>query len=94
MEQAPANARDVRATLRGRYSLEALRRLAMPVLVVLGDRSPAVMTTICEGIASTAARGSLARLAGANHALITTHAAAVADLIADLADRSAPPAVP
>ena len=94
VDQAPANARDVRATLRGRYSLEALRRLAMPVLVVLGDRSPAVMATICEGIASTAGRGSLSRLAGANHALITTHADAVADLIADLADRAAPAPAP
>jgi pimeloyl-ACP methyl ester carboxylesterase len=92
VDQAPANARDVRATLADRYSLDALRQLAMPVLVVLGERSPAVMATICEGIASGVPRGSLVRLARANHALITTHADAVADLIADLADRVAPDA--
>src|SRR5262245_43361459 len=68
VDQAPANARDVRATLDDRYSIEGLRRLSMPVLVVLGDRSPAVMAAICEGIASAVARGQLVRLEGANHA--------------------------
>jgi pimeloyl-ACP methyl ester carboxylesterase/ribosomal protein S18 acetylase RimI-like enzyme len=89
VDQAPGNARDVRATLSDRYSFDALRRLAMPTLVVLGDQSPAVMAMICEGIASGVAHGSLVRLQRANHALITTHADAVADLIADLADRAA-----
>ncbi len=92
VDQAPANARDVRATLADRYSLDALRRLALPVLVVLGDRSPAAMATICEGIASGVPRGALVRLERANHALVTTHADAVADLLADLADRAAPDA--
>jgi pimeloyl-ACP methyl ester carboxylesterase len=90
VDQAPANARDVRATLADRYSLDELRRLIVPVLVVLGDRSSAVMAAICEGIAAGVARGSLVRLERANHALTTTHADAVADLIADLADRAAP----
>ena len=94
VDQAPGNARDVRATLSDRYSFDALRRLAMPTLVVLGDRSPAVMAMICEGIASGVAHGSLIRLQRANHALMTTHADALADLIADLADRAAPAAAP
>ena len=90
VDEAPGNARDVRATLADRYSFDALRRLAMPVLVVLGDRSPAVMAMICEGIASGVADGALVRLQRANHAMITTHIDAVADLIGDLADRAAP----
>jgi pimeloyl-ACP methyl ester carboxylesterase len=90
VDQAPANAHDVRATLADRYSLDELRRLSVPVLVVLGDRSSAVMAAICEGIAAGVARGTLVRLEGANHALTTTHADAVADLIAELADRTAP----
>ena len=40
VDQAPGNARDVRATLADRYSLDALRQCAMPVLVVLGDGAP------------------------------------------------------
>ena len=91
VEQAGNNARDVAATFRDSYTLQGLRGLAMPVLLVLGDRSPGLMAKICEGIAATVPQGSLVRLAKANHALTTTHADAVADLIAGLADRGVGP---
>ena len=85
-EHAPHNARDVAATFRDRYTRAGLQGLAMPVLVVLGERSPAVMARICELISATVPRGTLVRLPRANHALTTTHADVVADLVADLAD--------
>lgn len=90
IEHAPHNARDVSATFRDVYTREGLQRLPMPVLVVLGQQSPAVMTRICEGLAGAVPRGSLVRLERANHALTTTHADAVADLIAELADGRLP----
>ena len=90
VENTARNVRDVRATFREPDSLEGLRRLSMPGLVVHGERSPEMMRKICEAISSTVATASLVRLDKANHALTTTHVDAVASLIADLADRSAP----
>ena len=91
VENTANNVRDVRATFRDAYPLDGLRALAMPVLVVHGERSPEAMRKICEALASTVRRGSLVRLDNATHALTTTHADAVAGLIAKLADpREAP----
>lgn len=83
------NVRDVRATFRDRYSVPALRGLTMPVLCVHGSRSSAMMIKIVEAIASHAPRGIIRKLEKANHAMTTTHAEAVATLIAELADASA-----
>ena len=83
------NVRDVRATFRDPYSLPSLRGLMMPVLCVLGSRSPAMMGKIVEAIASHAPRGIIEKLENANHAMITTHADAVAALITEVADGSA-----
>jgi len=82
------NVRDVRATFRDPYSIPSLRGLMMPVLCVHGSRSPAMMGKIVEAIASHAPRGIIKKLEKANHAMITTHAEAVAALIAELADGS------
>ena len=82
------NVRDVRATLRDPYSAAALRGLAMPVLCAVGSRSPAMTGRIVQAIASHAPRGIIKTLEKANHAMTTTHADAVATLIADLADGS------
>jgi len=82
------NVRDVRATFRDPYSLPSLRGLVMPVLCVLGSRSPAMMGKIVEAIASHAPRGIIKKIEKANHAMTTTHAEAVAVLIAELADGS------
>jgi pimeloyl-ACP methyl ester carboxylesterase len=82
------NVRDVRATFRDPYSVAALRGLAMPVLCAFGSRSPAMMGKIVGAIASHAPRSIIKRLEKANHAMITTHADAVAALIAELADGS------
>ena len=82
------NVRDVRATFRDPYSVAALRGLTMPVLCAVGSRSPVMMGKIVEAIASHAPRGIIKKLEKANHAMITTHADAVAALIAELADGS------
>ncbi|MGH7398536.1 MAG: alpha/beta fold hydrolase, partial [Candidatus Rokuibacteriota bacterium] len=81
--------RDVRATFRDPYSTDALHALAMPVLGVYGARSPEVMGKIVEAIASHAPRGIIKKLEEADHAMTTTHAEAVAALIAKLADERA-----
>lgn len=84
------NVRDVRATFRdAAYSVDALRALAMPLLVAYGSRSPEIMERIVQAIVTHVPRGSLERLEGANHAMINTHVEALASLIAGLADRSA-----
>ncbi len=88
------NVRDVRATFGERYTVEALGRLAIPVLVVCGGRSPDVMRKICAGIAAHARYGSLIAIEKADHALTATHVDQVAGLIAGLADRSALPGAP
>lgn len=82
------NVRDVRATFRDPYPVAGLRALPMPVLCVYGTRSPAVMAGIVSAIASQAPRGIIKTLEQATHAMTTTHAEAVAALIADLADGS------
>ena len=81
-QAAPANARDVRATFRETYAAGAFRRLPMPVVTVVGDRSPDITRRIATAIATHAPRGSVTLLAKANHAMTTTHADAVADIIA------------
>jgi pimeloyl-ACP methyl ester carboxylesterase len=83
------NVRDVRATFRDCYSVAALRGLSMPVVCAYGSRSPAMMVKIVEAIASHVPRGIIKKLEKANHAMTTTHAEAVATLIAELADGSA-----
>lgn len=81
------NLRDIRATFRDPYSLAALGRLAMPVLVAYGSRSPDVMARIVQAIVSHVPRGDLRKVEKANHALTSTHPDAVAALITELADR-------
>jgi pimeloyl-ACP methyl ester carboxylesterase len=83
------NIDDVTATFRDSYSVEALRRLAVPTVVVYGGRSPDTMVRIVHAIATHVPGARLERVEGANHALTTTHADLVAQMIATAADRSA-----
>jgi pimeloyl-ACP methyl ester carboxylesterase len=81
---APANARDVRATFRETYDAAALARLAMPVRVLLGERSPEVTGRIARALAARVANGSVISLPAATHAMTTTHAEAVAEVLSSL----------
>lgn len=86
VEHTADNVRDVRAMFRTRYSQAALRALATPVTVVYGGASPDANERIAAAVASSVAHGKLIRLDGATHALTTTHADAVAELIAELGE--------
>ncbi len=88
VNQTGPNVRDVRATFHDSYSTDALRALAMPVLVVHGSRSPEMTGRIARAIAAQCPRGEITTLAKADHAMTTTQPEAVAALIAELADRS------
>lgn len=83
IKETARNIRDVRATFRENYAADALRRLDMPVEVVVGERSPEVTHRIARLIAEQVPHGSCRSLASATHALTTTHADAVAAAIAD-----------
>jgi pimeloyl-ACP methyl ester carboxylesterase len=85
IEHTADNVRDVRALFRIRYARDELRALAAPVTVAYGGASPAANERIAAALASSVAHGKLVRLDGATHALTTTHADAVAGLIAELA---------
>jgi pimeloyl-ACP methyl ester carboxylesterase len=82
VQAAPANARDVRATFSETYTAAALARLPMPVVTVVGDRSPDITHRIARAVASHAPRGVVVSLPEGTHAMTATHPDAVADLIA------------
>lgn len=90
IRETASNIRDVQATFRERYSLDALRSLHMPVVVAVGDRSPDVTQRIARVIVDNVASGSLLKLEKANHALTTTHVEAVAQIIAGVANGARP----
>ena len=81
------NTRDIRGAFRPRYTPEALGRLTMPLVTVVGGRSPDVTGKIARAIVGHAPRASLVTLDTATHALTTTHAEAVAQAIDEAAGR-------
>jgi pimeloyl-ACP methyl ester carboxylesterase len=85
LRSTAANVEDVRATFREAYSADAFRALPMPIVTVVGDRSPDITHRIARAIAAHAPRASVMTLAKANHALTTTHVEAVAQAIAEIA---------
>jgi pimeloyl-ACP methyl ester carboxylesterase len=85
IRETASNIKDVRGTFRERYSADAFRGLSVPVVVVVGDRSPDVTHRIARRVAEQLPRGSVEILAGANHALTTTHAEAVAGFVSSAA---------
>jgi pimeloyl-ACP methyl ester carboxylesterase len=84
LRSTAANVEDVRATFRETYSADAFRALPMPVVTVVGDRSPDITHRIARAIAAHAPRASVMVLEKANHALTTTHVDAVAQAIAGI----------
>jgi pimeloyl-ACP methyl ester carboxylesterase len=82
---AAANVRDVRGTLRESYAPAALRRIPVPLTTIVGGRSPDATRTIAQAITMHVPKASLAILDGATHAMIATHARALAETLAALA---------
>lgn len=85
LRSTAANVADVRATFRETYSAGAIHALPMPIVTVVGDRSPDITHRIARAIAAHAPRGSVMTLAKASRALTTTHLEAVAQAVAGIA---------
>jgi pimeloyl-ACP methyl ester carboxylesterase len=94
LENSEANIHDVRASFRERYSPAAMRMLDFPVLTVYGSDSPDTSYRVASAVTALAPKGSMVRVEGATHSLVTTHSAEVARLLAALAARDAAPDQP
>ena len=94
LENTEANIHDVRASFRERFSADAMRMLDVPVLTVYGSDSPDVSRRVASAVTALAPNASVARVDGATHALTTTHAVDVAQLLTDLAAQVAAPGQP
>ncbi len=84
---SPGNAK----SWRERYTPESFRRLSMPVVTIVGRRSPEMTHRIAQVIAAYAPSGSLLQIEKATHALTTTHVDAVARTLAEIAAQAAQP---
>jgi len=87
VKETSLNIRDVRATFRERYSADALQKVSMPAVIVVGERSPEITHRIARRIAEQLPHGSVRTMEKATHALTTTHADAVAETIAGVGNR-------
>ena len=86
IKETASNIKDVRASFRENYSMDTLAKLRVPVAIVVGDRSPEITLRIARVLAQRLPHGSVTKLEKATHALTTTHADAVADAIARVAN--------
>lgn len=75
------NLRDVQASLREEYNLEALAALSAPTLIGFGTKSPAVLESIARSVAGTLANGQAHSIDGADHAMLAACPEVVADFI-------------
>lgn len=83
--ETASNIRDVRATFGEQYTTAALAQLRLPMVTVVGDRSPDVMQRIVRALGAHVPGSTVTTFEQADHALITTHADAVARTIAGVA---------
>jgi pimeloyl-ACP methyl ester carboxylesterase len=81
------NALDVRSVFAETYSPEQLARLSVPLVVAYGSRSPAITRRMALLLAGLVPQGSVHEIAEAGHGMPTTHAEAVAALVAACAER-------
>jgi pimeloyl-ACP methyl ester carboxylesterase len=81
------NSLDVRSVFAETYAPEQLARLAVPLVVAYGSRSPGVTRRMALLLAGMVPRGTVHEIADAGHGMPTTHAEAVAALIATSAER-------
>ena len=84
---APKNAADVKAAFAETLSAANLAALDVPVLVGYGAASPAVVPAIATALAGLLPDAATAPISDATHAMLDTHADAVARLIRDHAGR-------
>jgi pimeloyl-ACP methyl ester carboxylesterase len=79
--QARAVARNFAVLLRETWPLADVTRLAMPLLAICGEASPAVGRRLTDKLVDTAPDVTAARIFGAGHMAPLTHATAVNTLI-------------
>ena len=79
--QGPAVLRNFAAVLGETWPVEAMARLAMPVLTIAGSESPAVTRRLADKIVDSARDVTAARVFRAGHMAPITHAATVNCLI-------------
>lgn len=79
---APRNVLDVRSSFNDSATAAQLGALALPVLMVWGDRSPDLVLAMGRALQKLVPGVRLEALPGANHAMLDTHPEAVARLIA------------
>lgn len=82
IERTEVNVRDVEANFGETYSRRALRDLRTPTTIAYGGVSPAIMRTIAAAMAGALGNASIDVIAGATHAMLVSHPAEVAGVIA------------
>lgn len=82
IERTEVNVRDVGANFGETYSLQALRDLRTPTTIAHGGASPAIARTIAAAMAGALGNASIDVIEGATHAMLVSHPAEVAAVIA------------
>lgn len=80
-DRTAVNIRDVKAAFAERHSRASLAALAVPTVVAYGTASPAATRTIVEALAGALGSGRTVAVEGADHAMLLTHPAEVAQVI-------------
>ncbi len=91
--QLPKVALDFHAALHEPAQLDAYRSVAMPTLILCGDRSVLAAQRICERLSATLRGARVATVRGAGHMLPLTHRDEVNDLIVTQLEQTAQPRV-
>ncbi len=84
---ATANIRDVRAAFREDHDESAFRAARIPVDVVVGRRSPAVMHTVARSLGTLMPAASVTTIEDADHMMLSAAPQVVAESIAAAAKR-------
>jgi pimeloyl-ACP methyl ester carboxylesterase len=79
---APRNALDVRSSFAADMTAAQLAALALPVLMVWGDRSPGIIPAMGRALTKLVPGARLEAIAGGNHGMLDFHPEAVARHIA------------
>jgi pimeloyl-ACP methyl ester carboxylesterase len=79
---APRNALDVRSSFAVDMTAQQLGALALPVLMVWGDRSPEVIPAMGRALMKLVPGARMEAIAGGNHGMLDFHPEAVAKHIA------------
>src|SRR5262249_26480484 len=78
---APRNVLDVRSSFADVATAEQLAALTLPILMVYGDRSPAIVQAMGRALLKLVGNARMAAIAGANHGMLDFHPQAVAGYV-------------